>query len=464
MIDFNASLFIGISLLFIIFLIRKIPKYIDKKIKASLNQRNEQLQSFFNHTTDAINITDTNGNILYINKAFENMFGWKRDEILGKPLPIIPEHLNEDEKQNRQALLTGKPISNWQAQFIRKDGFYIDVNVTVSPLINQDGVIEGFAGVTRDESKLKLAEKKLKEEEEKFRIIAENSSDLIRLIDINGIIQYASPSHLSLLGYDSDDIIGNHFTKNIHPEDDERVSQFFDDMIHEPQTAIIEYRKKHRDGYYLCMEAHCAPSFDESGNLCHLIAVLRDISERKEYEKKLKELAFYDPLTGAANRRMLQRKLLEAIECSKKENTLFAVLILDCDRFKWVNDTMGHDVGDKMLKEFAVRVKSVIRSTDILCRHGGDEFTVILSEVHSIDEITLIAKRILGELQKEWFIEGHRFVATSSIGISVYPTDGEDRHSLLTHADHALYQAKESGRNSFQYYVQTTSTIQPENQ
>ena len=454
------SIIIGISLVLIIFLISRIPNYIDKKIKTSLNKRSEQLQSFFNYTTDAINITDTDGRVLYINQAFENMFGWKKDEILGKSLAIIPKNLYPDEKQNRQALLNGKPISNWQAQFVRKDGTYIDVNVTVSPLINSDGEIEGFAGVTRDESKLKLAEKKLREEEEKFRMIAENSSDLIRLIDIGGTIQYASPSHLTVLGVDPSAIIGNHYTNNIHPEDEERVNQFFDDMIHEPQTAIIEYRKKHRDGYYLCMEAHCSPSFDENGNVCHLIAVLRDISERKEYEKKLKELAFYDPLTGVANRRLLQRKLLEAINNSKKENSLFAVLILDCDQFKLVNDTMGHDVGDEMLKEFAVRVKSVIRSTDILCRHGGDEFTLILSEVHSREEITLIAERILRELQKEWSIQGHHFVSTSSIGISVYPTDGEDRHSLLTHADHALYQAKKSGRNSFQYYV-PTNTIGP---
>lgn len=294
---------------------------------------------------------------------------------------------------------------------------------------------------------------KFMDDSEKYRIIAENSSDLIRLIDTNGIIQYASPSHETLLGYDHEKLIGNYFYRNIHPEDCTGIIEKFEEMVKDPKATKMEYRKRHSDGHYIYIEAICSPVCDEENRLRHFISVARDISERIAYEKKLKELAYIDPLTGAGNRRVLQKLLINAIEDAKENGHMFAVFMMDFDRFKWVNDTMGHDAGDELLKQFVNRAKAELRPSDQLCRMGGDEFTIILTPVYKIEDITHTAERLLHQLRTPWSIDGFRFITTSSIGISIFPNDGEDGHTLLKHADHALYRAKRKGRNIYKFYT-----------
>lgn len=422
-------------------------------MKDSLQETSERLQSFFNSTSDAINITNIDGELLYVNPSFEKMYGWTKEELLGKPLPIIPNQLHEEEKRRRAILLEGEHIRNWEAQLIRKNGSKVDVSITISPLKNADSSITGFAAITRDETARKKTEMKLREKDEKYRIIAENSSDLIRLIDRYGQVQYASPSHETLLGFTPEELVGRHFEANIHPEDSPRINKLFRDIIMSPKTIAMEYRIKHRDGHLIFIEAHCAPVFEKENKLSHYIVVSRDISERKQYEKRLKEFAYFDPLTGVANRRLFQQQLSEKIEKAEQNNHMLALLYLDFDRFKWVNDTMGHDIGDELLKQFVDRIQKTLRTSDFIYRLGGDEFAVILSDIHSKEDIIKIAECMTSELQIPWNINDHRFVTTGSIGISVFPYDGEDKHTLLSHADHALYQAKEEGRNLYRFYT-----------
>lgn len=170
-------------------------------IETSLQETTEKLESFFNSTADAINITNIAGKLIYVNPSFEKMYGWRSEEIIGKPLPIIPDYLKSVEKRNRELLLEGKNIRNWEAQFLHKKGLYVHVNVSISPLRNSNGTIYGFAAITRDETERKSIENK-------YKIIAENSSSIIRLIDNKGFIQFASPSHKNVLGYTPDELVG----------------------------------------------------------------------------------------------------------------------------------------------------------------------------------------------------------------------------------------------------------------
>ncbi|MGG3560540.1 PAS domain S-box protein [Neobacillus rhizosphaerae] len=460
-----------------------------EQVFASLQETNERLESFFNSTVDAINITTVDSEVVYVNSAFEKMYGWTKDELIGAKLPIIPARLQEEEDRMRILLRQGKVVRNWETKFVRKDGSFVDVNVSVSPLRNFDGQITGFAAITRDETERKSMENR-------FKIIAEHSSDMIRLVSTDGLVQYASPAHHSLLGYDPDDLIGKPFFINIHPEDVAAVRASFEEMVAEPRTYMLEYRKLQKDGGEpIYIEAHCDPFFDEDGRLLQYVVVSRDVSERKKYEQKLEELAYVDSLTGVANRRAFYRLLGKAFNVARVAdgvesetlpihlkvsvavgaNQQFALLFLDLDRFKWVNDTMGHHVGDELLKQFIGRIQAVLPEEASLCRLGGDEFAVIyswadskemtsawnverldskgparrLAQKNNLDDL---ASGIIQSLQEQWSIDRHSFTTTCSIGISLFPEDGEDQKTLMTHADYALYQAKADGRNLFRYY------------
>ncbi|WP_108671446.1 PAS domain S-box protein [Peribacillus acanthi] len=559
-----------------------------ERTKRAFQKANSRLESFFESTADAITITNTDSILLYVNPSFEKLYGWSKEELLGKKLPIIQTALGQEEAIRKQALLEGKHIPNWEATFQRKDGTPIDVNVTISPLFDSHGEVEGFTSITRDETSRKEIEKKLKEKEEryriltqyssdlvsildsegrfqfaspshmtvlgldyeellgvsafpfvhpddkdqvwehlhtliltkepvqatfrychqdgsyryleafatliengsdqsmkvlvtardmterkqaelalvesekKYRILAEHSSDLIRLIGTDGYVQYASPAHKTVLGYEPSDLQGRNFRTNIHPDDRERVHELFHDLVENPRPTLMQYRKKRQDGQYICIEAQCSPYFNEQGSLSHYIVVSRDISDRKRYERELEHLAYRDFLTGAANRRQFQEDLSNLVEKSHS-GQVFALLYMDCDRFKWVNDTMGHEVGDELLKQFTHRVNELLRSKDTLYRLGGDEFAVLLKDVTTRRDIETVAQRIIQTMENPWNIQNHEFVTTSSIGISIYPTDSINKDTLISMADDALYKAKASGRNLYRFHSKERETVSAAN-
>ncbi|MBT2693630.1 bifunctional diguanylate cyclase/phosphodiesterase [Bacillus sp. ISL-55] len=425
----------------------------EKWTEDSLTETNGRLESFLANTKDAVNITDLNGNVLYMNASFEKMYGWKAEELLGKPLPIIPDELKKEEDRQRQELIKGKSINIIETQFIRKDGAFLDVSVTLTPLRDANQKVTAFTAITRDETLRKKAEIEVREQEAKYRLIAENSDDLIRMIDAEGIVKYASPSHEVLLGYKPEELEGSRFDLYIHPEDQEKIREHFFRNNDDPQPVVMEYRKRNKKGEYIWVEANTAPVLDDAGKLSHYIVVSRDVSEKKEHKEKLEFYAYYDSLTGVPNRRYFQQLLEETLRDAGRTDSQVALLFLDFDRFKWVNDTMGHDIGDELLKLFVQRIQAVIRPSDVIGRLGGDEFMVVLPQISSREDITMAAERLINALQEPWKIQDHEFVTTSSIGISVYPLMADRCEKLISQADQALYKAKESGRNMYQFFT-----------
>jgi diguanylate cyclase (GGDEF)-like protein len=191
----------------------------------------------------------------------------------------------------------------------------------------------------------------------------------------------------------------------------------------------------------------------ESTDAKTLIRSIRFAIERKRMERKLHSLVHYDSLTGLPNRQLLLDRLTQAIAQATRQETLVGLLLLDLDRFKLVNDTLGHEFGDKLLTEVSQRVNDCIRDSDTLARLGGDEFVVVLNGINGAQDAAKVAKKIIDRLSKPIVIEGHEVFATTSIGISLFPNDGMDKNALITNADLAMYRAKEEGRNHFQFYT-----------
>lgn len=548
------------------------------RTKLALQETSERLRSLFESSADSMDLIDLNGNVLAVNSAFEELYGWKAEEIIGKPMPTIPKDRLDKVNEQRKNARNGQPTKGIEVYCIKKDGTAFEVNITMSPLHDENGNVFAFSGITRDISKRKkleadlreskdryksllnespepiyvhsngiiryinqaavkmfgfhnptelldrhvldfvhadsieivsdrirrttlvknfpketseqkmiradrstfiaeatflgidyedepavqvvfrdISERKLFEEalirsEEKYRLIADNMKDLVAIIDENGVFKYASPSYFTVLGFPSESFVGNSAFDNVHAEDLPTAIKIFYHLLKTSESGELEFRFKHKTKGWIWVESKGSFFIDEEHGKPYLLVVSREIEERKALQEKLKSLAFYDELTGLPNRRLFQEKMQQTLSEAKRHNRKLALLYMDIDKFKWVNDSLGHTTGDELLKSFGERVSTCLRESDILARQGGDEFIVLLPEIDDEENVRICAERIIESLQQKWIIGDHTFETTSSIGIAIYPKDGVNMDELLTNADHALYKAKQIGRNTYRMY------------
>lgn len=429
-----------------------------------LREKEQRLQSLVEHNLDAVWSLDKDGNFISVNPVFKKMIGKTEDELINTPFIECVEWNPEELKRNISYIKKAfQGISQEYETYISNNrGDQVYLHIKIIPTIVEDTVV-GVFGISKDVTVQKKAEDALRESEEQYRLIAENSYDMIQIIELNGNTMYVSPSHEKVLGFSVEKFTSKPFTLMIHQDDVDRVKTKVITCVSIKSACRIEYRIQNRNGHYVWLEANINPIFDESDVLKHLVLVARDIRKRKEYEVKLQEMAYYDILTGLPNRRLFNDRFNKVMNQSKRDRESFALLLLDCNKFKRINDSMGHDAGDQLLKEFSERVCSSVRDIDTVSRFGGDEFVVLLPNVEGKEDVKKISKRILKALQKPWVIDGGEYKVTSSIGISMFPENGPDQDTMLKHADQALYQAKENGRNHYQFFSSTSRSAILEN-
>jgi len=295
-------------------------------------------------------------------------------------------------------------------------------------------------------------EEALRQSEARYRLIAENMTDLVCIIDWGGYFKYASPSHVTVLGFPAAAYEGRHAGIFMHDDDRRKVREQLEEMVAAKKDGVLKYRFKNISGDWIWLEGKASPIFDERGLFEHFLIVSRDITERLAYEEKLTHMAYHDTLTGLPNRRLFKEKLEHALKEAKQNKKKAAVMYLDLDNFKYINDTLGHDVGDELLRQFARRVKGSLRDQDILSRQGGDEFTILLPEIEEEQDAIRIADDIRASFQKAWNIGRNLFNTTSSMGIAFYPANGKKGYELMRSADTALYQAKKDGKNMYRAF------------
>jgi diguanylate cyclase (GGDEF)-like protein/PAS domain S-box-containing protein len=282
--------------------------------------------------------------------------------------------------------------------------------------------------------------------------------DLIWLKDCDGKYLAYNKKFKNFVSVDDSDIIGKRdedfFDKecaNISIEYDKKVIKIKESITYEDE---LKFKDGSYRGYY---ETVKTPIIDNNGNVSSILCVARDISERKEKEKQLRQYAKYDVLTGVANRTLFMERLTHLLEQRIQPNRYHAVLFIDLDHFKNINDTFGHSIGDKVLKMVSQKLKKSIRKGDTVSRHGGDEFAILLENLKSPLDAAKIAQNILDLLKKPLLINEHHFHITTSIGITISPTDSTDAETLLRFADIAMYKAKNNGRDNYAFYTQDLS-------
>ncbi len=297
-----------------------------------------------------------------------------------------------------------------------------------------------------------IAAEEALEVERAFRCLVENSADALALCAPEGWLQYASPSMQAIVGYTPEELAGKDSLGQIHPDDASVAREKFDALLNAPgEAARIQVRLRHRDGSWRWTEI-VARNLLHDPRLKGLLCNYRDVTEAKRLEEQLAHQATHDPLTGLPNRRLFEDRLQQAIAYSRRSGQAIAVVYLDIDGFKVVNDSLGHSTGDLLLVQVTERLKRLIRETDTLARTGGDEFILVASQLRSPDGARTIVQKLLSAFLTPFQLGPHELFVTASAGISLFPYDGETVDTLQRKADLAMYDSKRRGKNAFMFF------------
>jgi diguanylate cyclase (GGDEF)-like protein/PAS domain S-box-containing protein len=310
----------------------------------------------------------------------------------------------------------------------------------------------------RERATRRRAEEALRENERRFRSLIERSSDIITVVDRDGTILYESPSVERLLGHTPGELIGTKLQQHIHPEDAAAVVAEFDRHTREAVQSV-EFRFRERGGGWRSLEAsvnHLVDNPDVAG----IVLNCRDITARKQDEATIRHLAYFDALTGLPNRLLFNDRLAQALAHARRRGSrCLSIMFLDLDRFKTINDTLGHGAGDELLRLAATRFSNSLREEDTVARLGGDEFLFLLPGVDDAENAARVAQKVLDVFDMPFLVMDQELHATASIGISMFPFDGSDAETLIRNADTALYRAKEEGRNRYQLYAPAMNAV-----
>ena len=293
--------------------------------------------------------------------------------------------------------------------------------------------------------------KDLLQHAETMQVIEDNVSDVIARTDLEGRYIYISPSVTSVCGYGQEEVIGRYVSEFMHPEDARQRLDLQQRSLRSGAEKIT-YRFRHKQGNYLWIEASVQAVRSSTNQVDEIITVSRDITARRAAEEKIEFLAYHDVLTELPNRLLISNRLQQAMACADRDRTKVALLFLDLDNFKAINDSLGHSVGDLLLKEVAARLSGCVRETDTISRQGGDEFLIVMPGLLNTEIAAGLMEKMLSAMHTPFKVLEHELTTTLSIGTAIYPDDGADFDTLLKRADTAMYRAKDLGRNTYRFF------------
>lgn len=401
------------------------------------------------HAGDSVFWVNREGRIVYANDAACAGRGYTRKELLAMTvLDLNPDYQADDwdlhfDNVKRHGILT------FEARHRAKDGRMFPVEITAN-YVQIDGQDINFATV-RDITERKQAAQM----QAQLAAIVQTSNDAIIARAPDDTIVSWNAAAERMFGWRADEALGMPFRRLLSMAPEGIRQQHFERIQRgEPTPLLLEQIRKRKDGSTLHVETTMSAVRDEQGKVLFVSCIMRDITEKIKAERHIEQLATIDGLTGLANRSMLLEQMNTAIARAQRTTTQMAVMFVDLDRFKEVNDTLGHDAGDELLRECAKRLSACVREPDFVARLGGDEFVVLLADISDTATVSPIADRMLGLLTAPYQLRGMETKVSASIGICFYPADGQDVTTLMKNADIAMYHAKELGRNNYQYFAE----------
>ncbi|MBK7645843.1 MAG: sensor domain-containing diguanylate cyclase [Betaproteobacteria bacterium] len=407
---------------------------------------------------------DDQGIILQANVTAAKLLGVVRDSLLKQPIRRFIANEEQDTfYRYSQQLVSTEGLHSCDLRMVTKSGtpFWARLNTVREPGAGNERVYRTTFG---DISESKRLEDALREQEAFFHLIAENLSDFIAVLDPEGRRLYSSPSYQQFFGSLSE-LQGTNSFAEVHPDDRERVKQVFMETVRSGEGRQIDYRFVLADGSIREMESRGSVIKNKEGQVIRVVVVSRDVTERKRLQEQVHQMAFHDPLTRLPNRRLFSDRLRQAMAASSRSACFGALMFLDLDSFKPLNDAYGHDVGDLLLVQVAERLKCGVREMDTVARFGGDEFVVMLGqldvdEAESITQAEYIAEKLRAALSEPYILDiAHvgnvdmsvEYRCTASIGIALINHQEVTQGVILRRADVAMYQAKHAGGNQVRF-------------
>ncbi len=405
----------------------------------------------FNHFPALIWRVGLDGKRNYFNRTWLDFAGRSlKDEVGDGWMQTFHPEDREGYVRACQAAFAEQAPFEAEYRLRRHDGEYRNILSRSAPFYGLDGEFAGFIGAGHDITERRRAEESLR----LWQRAIESSVNAITITDAGGQrLVYVNPAFERITGYGRAEVEGRNprFLQG-HDTDQPGVEAIRLALRaqREGHAVLRNYRK---DGSLFWNQLLVAPVHDEAGRVTHYVGVQNDITESKRYESELEFQASHDALTGLPNRNLLQDRVAQAIAFARRHDKLVAVLYADVDHFKVVNDSLGHAAGDRLLQELARRLAACVREDDTVARQGGDEFVLVLPGLPREEDASMVAHKVAEALGQPFRVDGQEMFVTCSIGVALFPRDGDDAGTLLRNADTALYRAKEVGRNTFQFYA-----------
>ena len=416
------------------------------------------LKQILNSVFDTIITIDKTGKVISSNESVEEIFEYSESEIEGNDISeLIPsiydveevkEFINQNES-NFEVIKTKKEIL---IKGRTKSGDVFPIEISLTEISTETGM--RLIVVVKDVSE--IIDSKVKANE--LSSVIEQTADSVMVTDENAVISYVNPAFEKMSGYSYDDVVGN---KPALLKSGRHGIDFYERLWETINRGdvfndIFINRKSNGDTYY--EEKTITPLKDEKGKIDRFVSTGKDVTERIHAEEHLFHMANHDALTNLPNRSLLSERIKQSISRARWHDRLVALLFIDLDQFKMINDTLGHDIGDELLVEVSKRLKGCIRDGDTVSRLGGDEFAILLTDLASTDDVDPIAEKILTQVSAPYNIQSRQLFISASIGISCFPEDGNEAKILLRNADVAMYRAKDNGRNKFEYFSHEMTT------
>jgi len=392
------------------------------------------------------------GKFRFVNPKFQEFVGYSAQELIDMPsIFLIHPDDREASRENAIKMLKMQRTTPYEFRIVTKSGQIKWTMETVIP-IYYDGKRE-ILGNYMDIDDRKIAEEALKASEERYRTILENIEDGYYELDLKGKFTFFNESCRKIFGYSREELMGMNDRQYVDKDIAEKLNRLALKVYQTGQPEkgyTLEVIRK--DGFKRHVEISVSLMKDVAGKPVGFRGIVRDIDERKKAEATILHMAFHDALTGLPNRLLFNDRLNVAMAAAQRNNKKFGVMMLDLDKFKNINDSLGHDIGDQLLQSVGNRLRGRLRKSDTVARMGGDEFMLLLPEINQREDAEVIARKIVDSFQRAFALGNHELKITTSIGIAVYPESGLDFDTLKKNADIAMYKAKENGRNNFQSY------------
>lgn len=425
-----------------------------RQTEQALRESEEKYRSILETIDEAYYEVDLQGRITMCNGAFCRMLGYTEGELRGRPYRDFqtPEVAENVYKIFNTVYRTGAAASSFDWEMISKDGRTIVGEGSVQLFRSTDGKPAGFRGILRDVTERRKVEQALRDSVARFRALTNLSSDWYWEQDTEFryvIMESRRKTSESTQGT----FVGKRPWETLLEIEGAGGWEAHRDLLaaRQPFRDVIMHRLlPNGKPYYISVSGE--PVTDGEGRFSGYRGVSREITDQKVAEERIQHLATHDGLTGLPNRVMFSHLLSHAIPTAQRYGRSFAVLFIDLDRFKFINDSLGHEAGDKLLKEISSRFKKVLRASDVVARLGGDEFVVLVQEMNGSEHAAAVARKLLSAAIQPMMLLGRECRVTASVGIAMFPNDGDDEQTLMKNADIAMYFAKEEGKNNFQFY------------